>query len=449
MSIIFKNYIEEKPINKYGRFFLASEAPKEKEYKPPRKRKAKVITVKPNKRKTVDFTAGADDLETDSGLDSFNFDMGGDMGDPNGNPPNPDDIFNNPNNPLNLDNVQNMTGDMSQVQDPNLPDPNTMTPPQDPNMAADPNAAPIDPTIQPPVVDPIMDPNAAAPAPDPNANPTAVAPADPNAVPTDPAMDPNAVPQDPTMAGDPNAQPPADPNAAPMDPNAGMNQPPADPTADPNAAPPAPDPNVDPNTQPPADPNAAPQPADPNAPPADPNAPPPAPEPGQGEGPITPDGGGDLGGSGTDMDFSAGGDMGGDDQNQNQGGGGDNPDGNEDNSDGVGVGLDNMRKFVLYKSYVAFVNAITNYVSKLENVVLDDPGENQLIKFVSDSLRNIKDMLYDYLMMKFELSSYVQARTFFDEMFVAVQITFNMLSKIKKYRLEKEDKKKKSKNNKK
>ena len=148
---------------------------------------------------------------------------------------------------------------------------------------------------------------------------------------------------------------------------------------------------------------------------------------------VTPDSGGgdDMG----DMDFSAGGE-GGDDMGLGADTGGDagatdatGTDQNQQN--GVGVGLDTMRKYTLFNEFINFGNAITNYIEKLENLVMDDPGQNQVIKYVIKTLHNIKDMIYDYINMKFELSTYFAARTFFDEMYVATQVTIGMLSKLK------------------
>lgn len=59
--------IIKRPHNKYGRFFLSMEAPGDEET--PKKGNTKVIDVKPNNRKRLDFTAGAEEPDDDNDND--------------------------------------------------------------------------------------------------------------------------------------------------------------------------------------------------------------------------------------------------------------------------------------------------------------------------------------------------------------------------------------------
>lgn len=466
--IVFENYKKEKPKNTYGRFFLAEEAPgdeSEEEYTPPRPRKAKIITVKPNNRRTLDFSAGAEDLMNDPNLDNINFDLGGGADPETDDLPDVNNLFNNPaiNNPLNIPN-----DDVTQTDNPDqLPD--ETTPPEDTTGVEEPstddlNNPPVDePTETPPEENPPVDTpdvNTDINNPDPTRTDIGTEPATDvnNEIPPEPVdVNPAPVPE-PDMTTDVNTPPVETPPAT---------EPVPDVNTTPDATAPAPDVTTTPDvtadvgTTPPTDVNA---PA-PETPPADPNAVPPAPDatmdnpaPDAGATPpatpdatnptpdqnqvITPDSGG-----GDDMgttDFSTGGE-GGDDMGLGAdagAAGGDATAGTDQNQqNGVGVGLDTMRKYTLFNEFINFGNAITNYIEKLENLVMDDPGQNQVIKYVINTLHNIKDMIYDYINMKFELSTYFAARTFFDEMYVATQVTIGMLSRLKDIVEDKNDKK--------
>ena len=97
-----------------------------------------------------------------------------------------------------------------------------------------------------------------------------------------------------------------------------------------------------------------------------------------------------------------------------------------------GVELDSTRKYNLYKEYMSLYNACDNYISKLENVLLNNDEENQIIRISVTNLREIKDILADYMTIRFQINSYVQSILFYQKMVVAVQLVFNLLKSINK-----------------
>lgn len=134
---------------------------------------------------------------------------------------------------------------------------------------------------------------------------------------------------------------------------------------------------------------------------------------------ITADGTGDMG---TGTDFTNGAD-----------GGPAIPEGAPQQNPGPGVGYDSMRKYNLYKEYDKLLNAITNYISKLEGILFDEPHQNMIIKIATDKLNEVKQLCYDYITMKFEIATYAQACTFFEELSVAIQVIFSILMTISSY----------------
>jgi hypothetical protein len=118
---------------------------------------------------------------------------------------------------------------------------------------------------------------------------------------------------------------------------------------------------------------------------------------------------------------------------------------------GPGVGYDSMRKYNLYKEYNRLLDAISNYISRLENIMFDEPHQNLIVKTVIDKLNEVKKLCYDYITMKFELASYAQSYVFFEELAVSIQVIFTILMTVGDYNVNQDDSKQKKdkKNNKK
>lgn len=139
--------------------------------------------------------------------------------------------------------------------------------------------------------------------------------------------------------------------------------------------------------------------------------------------------------TGDNTDFTdTSGDAGGDGQDPN----GDNPntddDPNTDNEDGEkGPGLEyaSTRKYALFLNYEILLNALTNYITKLENNIGDDINTNKILKAACTKLREIKDLCFEYMIMKFELDTYVKALLFYQNAVIMIQSVFTLLKRIK------------------
>ena len=104
----------------------------------------------------------------------------------------------------------------------------------------------------------------------------------------------------------------------------------------------------------------------------------------------------------------------------------------EDAKKGPGLEYDSTRKYLLFENYVSLVNSINNYITKLESTMGDDMNENKIIKTVTSKLREIHDLCYDFMTMKFEISTYVQSLLFFQNAVIMIQLVFDLLEKTKK-----------------
>lgn len=97
-------------------------------------------------------------------------------------------------------------------------------------------------------------------------------------------------------------------------------------------------------------------------------------------------------------------------------------------SKGPGVEYDSTRKYNLFKEFMSLYTALENYISKLENNVKDDLELNQINKMAVENLRELKDLTYDYMTIKFDVSTYVQSLVFYQLMVVGVQSVFNLIN---------------------
>ena len=134
-------------------------------------------------------------------------------------------------------------------------------------------------------------------------------------------------------------------------------------------------------------------------------------------------------GEGDDEDF--GDNTGADDTGGDTGGTEDN-NGDDGNKKGPGLEFDSTRKYNLFQNYMSLCNAIDNYITKLENMTGDDYNANQVIKVATKKLQEIYDLCYDYMTMRFEISTYVQSLLFYQNLVVMIQMVFDLIAKSKK-----------------
>lgn len=107
--------------------------------------------------------------------------------------------------------------------------------------------------------------------------------------------------------------------------------------------------------------------------------------------------------------------------------------GDQGSPQGPGLEYDSTRKYHLFKDFISLSNAIDNYIDKLENKLNDDTYNNKIIRDVVKKLKEIKELCVEYMMMKFEISSYIQSLLFFQNLVAMIKVSFNLLERLKKY----------------
>lgn len=99
---------------------------------------------------------------------------------------------------------------------------------------------------------------------------------------------------------------------------------------------------------------------------------------------------------------------------------------------GPGLEYDSTRKYLLFKNYMSLSNAIENYAEKLTSCISDDIDRNKIVLKAIEKLHEINDLCNDYMLMKYEISTYIQSLLFYQNLVVMVQNVFGLLGKLPK-----------------
>ena len=96
---------------------------------------------------------------------------------------------------------------------------------------------------------------------------------------------------------------------------------------------------------------------------------------------------------------------------------------------GPGLEYDSTRKYKLFQNYISLINALDNYMAKLESKLIDVYEINKIYRNAIDKLQEVRDLAFNYITMKFEISSYVQSLLFYENLIVMVQLIFEYIEK--------------------
>lgn len=136
--------------------------------------------------------------------------------------------------------------------------------------------------------------------------------------------------------------------------------------------------------------------------------------------------------TGTDTDDGSFADMGGDETGDETGDAGTDDtttDDTTDDSNGAGIDYDSTRKYRLFKEFRKLADSLDGYISKLENYVSDNTETNQIYKMATEKLRDVRELVTDYMLMRFSANSYVQSLIFFNSQVAAIELVFGIISK--------------------
>ena len=104
--------------------------------------------------------------------------------------------------------------------------------------------------------------------------------------------------------------------------------------------------------------------------------------------------------------------------------------GDEDENGGQEDQQEKIHKQNLFKRFITLHTSIENYSHKLSSIIGVDSDTHKMISEVSEKLNQLGDMLYDYMILKFKKSTYLESMLFYQRTVAATNLCLDSLSKI-------------------
>ena len=100
----------------------------------------------------------------------------------------------------------------------------------------------------------------------------------------------------------------------------------------------------------------------------------------------------------------------------------------QQNTNGPGLEYDSTRQYKLFLDLNKLHDSVSNYISNLETEIRDDSKIMEIYTENIEKLKQVKDLLFDYMNLKFKNSSYIQNLLFYQKMYTTVDLIADILS---------------------
>ena len=149
---------------------------------------------------------------------------------------------------------------------------------------------------------------------------------------------------------------------------------------------------------------------------------------------------GDDSGTSGDIVTDDDGDISTDDANDDQNAGTDDTDTTDGESDGDNKN-EGIHKQNLYKKFVSLKTSVDNYEHKLSSIIGVDPETHEMMHRITDKMRSLSDMMYDYMILKFKNNTYLESMLFYQRALSATKLCLDALAKVAEITEESDNKK--------
>ena len=149
---------------------------------------------------------------------------------------------------------------------------------------------------------------------------------------------------------------------------------------------------------------------------------------------------GDDSGTSGDIVTDDDGDISTDDANDDQNAGTDDSDTTDGESDGDNKN-EGIHKQNLYKKFVSLKTSVDNYEHKLSSIIGVDPETHEMMHRITDKMRSLSDMMYDYMILKFKNNTYLESMLFYQRALSATKLCLDALAKVAEITEESDNKK--------
>ena len=129
-----------------------------------------------------------------------------------------------------------------------------------------------------------------------------------------------------------------------------------------------------------------------------------------------------------------------DDTNNDQNAGTDDTDTTDGESDGDNKN-EGIHKQNLYKKFVSLKTSVDNYEHKLSSIIGVDPETHEMMHRITDKMRSLSDMMYDYMILKFKNNTYLESMLFYQRALSATKLCLDALAKVAEITEESDNKK--------
>lgn len=107
-------------------------------------------------------------------------------------------------------------------------------------------------------------------------------------------------------------------------------------------------------------------------------------------------------------------------------------DGTDDSGDGEKPSDEQIRKYSLYKKFTRLNETLDTICDSLSSMMSDNSEINQKYKTVAQKLKELNQLLSEYMILKFASASYIQSMLFYQRSLAIVDINLNILKDLKK-----------------
>lgn len=127
-----------------------------------------------------------------------------------------------------------------------------------------------------------------------------------------------------------------------------------------------------------------------------------------------------------DTDFSGDGE-----NTENNSGSGENNEGENGNGDSSESKTEQILKYKLYQKFQDLDKLLKRHTEILSNMVCDDVNMNQKYKKIANNIKELNQVLSEYMILKFQTASYAQSRLCYQQVATGTDINLNALQDIK------------------
>lgn len=104
---------------------------------------------------------------------------------------------------------------------------------------------------------------------------------------------------------------------------------------------------------------------------------------------------------------------------------------NKTNEQTPGIEYSSTRTYILYQEFEDLLETVHILISSMEKYSTNSLEKGAIAGKVLNKLRQINELLTDYMLIRFKLSSYVQNSIYYNKIVVAIKTTIDLLSTIK------------------